>query len=356
MITVCFAILFSACESMMRYIDVEPANLQPVLAVSSIIDTDGTFFVSFTEARSIGSYRNWRPEEETIIRKGEVMLYDETAGETVTWLQSEGFDMSLRFYESGYSFTQHDLHFEAGHTYRLTLDIEGYPLATATATIPDAPLVEEVSVNLQQTLHFDNAYRLSPFTPDAFQVHSIDCCPLSLRLADNSPQRDYYMTYMIADVNSDALTVIGYRDIAVSDRAVIQDNPDMEAAQLLMDGEIDAFLFDRLLLSDMSFANTAGTIKLLIDPGFLKQSDYYNKYPDPPCDNTVLTTVYLCVAHLSANSYAHYRSLSLQKAGMDFFSEPVSIVSNIENGYGCFSAINTVRHKIAEYKSCDLSY
>jgi hypothetical protein len=356
MITVCVAMMFSACEGMMRYIEVEPANLQPVLAVSSIIDTDGTFHVSFTEARSTGSYRNWRPEEEVIIRRGEVTLYDETAGETVTRIQSEAFDMSLRLYESGYAETQDSLHFEAGHAYRLTLDIEGYPLATARATIPDAPIVEDVSVDLGQTFHFNNAYRLDPFVPDAFQVHSIDCCPLTLRMVDNSPQRDYYMTYMIADVNSEALSVIAYRDIAVSDRAVIQDNPDMEAAQLLMDGEVDAFLFNRMLLSDMSFANTTGTINLLIDPGFLKQGYYYNRYPDPECDNPVLTTVYLCVAHLTANSYAHYRSLSLQKAGMSFFSEPVSIVSNIENGYGCFSAINTVRHKIAQYKSCDLFY
>ncbi|MDR1338675.1 MAG: DUF4249 domain-containing protein [Prevotellaceae bacterium] len=357
MITVCFAVLFSACESMMRYIEVEPADFQPVLAVSSIINTDGTFSVSFTEARSIGSYRNWRPEEETIIRSGEVTLYDETAGETVTRIQSDGFDMSLRQYYNREPYIRDSLHFEAGHTYRLTLDIEGYPTATATATIPDAPIIEEVSLNLQQTLHFSNAYRISPFTPDAFQVHSIDCSPLNLRLTDNSPQRDYYMSYMIRDIDSEAFSGLAYHDIAVSDRALIQDNPDMEAAQLLMDSEIDAFLFERLLFSDMSFANTAGTVKLLIDPGFLKQGGYYDKYPDPPCDNPpVHVTVYICVAHLSANSYAHYRSISLQRAGMDFFSEPVSIVSNIENGYGCFSAINTVRYKLAEYESCDLSY
>jgi hypothetical protein len=38
---------------------------------------------------------------------------------------------------------------------------------------------------------------------------------------------------------------------------------------------------------------------------------------------------------------------------MGFFSEPVSIVSNIENGYGCFSAINTVWGIIAVYETCE---
>jgi hypothetical protein len=38
---------------------------------------------------------------------------------------------------------------------------------------------------------------------------------------------------------------------------------------------------------------------------------------------------------------------------MGFFSEPVSIASNIKNGYGCFAAINTVREKIMEYEICE---
>jgi hypothetical protein len=35
--------------------------------------------------------------------------------------------------------------------------------------------------------------------------------------------------------------------------------------------------------------------------------------------------------------------MAFQLAGMDFFSEPVFISSNMENAYGCFSVQNTVR-------------
>jgi hypothetical protein len=103
----------------------------------------------------------------------------------------------------------------------------------------------------------------------------------------------------------------------------------------------------------MSFTNTSGTINLLVQTDILKQSpDKYPEYPAGyPCDNPSIVSVSLCIAHLSSDAYVHYRSLILQKAGMDFFSEPVSIVSNIENGYGCFSAINTVREIIAEYET-----
>jgi hypothetical protein len=106
----------------------------------------------------------------------------------------------------------------------------------------------------------------------------------------------------------------------------------------------------------MSFANTTGTINLLVDKNAVKPYD--DKYPEPPCDKNqrVLVTVSLHVAHLTVDSYAHYRSVALQKAGIDFFSEPVPIVSNIEGGYGCFSAINTVVKKIMEYETCSIYY
>jgi hypothetical protein len=346
-----FAVLFSGCDSMMTYIDVEPANLPPMLAVSATINTDSSFYISFTEARSIGSYRNWRPEEETIIRKGKIILYDETGKDTVVYEESEGFDMSLRSDISGYANMYYYLQFAAGHTYRLTLDIEGYPIATATAVMPESPRIEQATINTYKTLHFNKAYKIEPFNPNTFEVSSIDCNPLTLRLTDNSLQRDYYMAYL--DMNN----VYNYRAvIAISDRAVIQDNPDIEASQMFMDNEADAFLFNKMLFSDMSFANTTGTINLLIDKSYLNQYD--DKYPEPPCDEEyrVLATISLCIAHLTENAYAHYRSIALQKAGMGFFSEPVSIVSNIENGYGCFSAINTVQIKIAEYETCDASY
>ncbi|MDR1581727.1 MAG: DUF4249 domain-containing protein [Prevotellaceae bacterium] len=349
-----FAVLFSACDSMMTYIDIESANTPPVLAVSSTINTDSSFYIAFTEARSIGSYRNWRAEEETIIRKGKITLYDETDDSLVIQEESDAFDMSFRSNASGYSNTYTHIPFQAGHTYRLTLDIEGYPVATSTAVMPEAPVIEQVSIDVNQTLHFSNAYQIESFNPNTFSVSPIDCHPLTLRLTDNSPQRDYYITYtkiMIARY----FQTIDFDEIAISDRAVIQDNPDIEASQMFMDGEADAFVFDKMLFSDMSFANTTGTINLLINKDNIKQND--PKYPEPACDKEqrLLFTISLCVAHLTGDAYAHYRSIALQQAGVGFFSEPVSIISNIENGYGCFSAINTVQKKIVEYEICDFS-
>lgn len=347
--TVYFAVMFSACDSMIAYIDIESADLPPMLAVNSTIDSNGDFSISFSEARSIGSYRNWQPEYETIIRKGKITLYDETGKDTLIQIENEEFDMSLRpdMEISGYWEVYHDLQFEAGHTYRLTLDIEGYPVATATTVMPEAPIIEQASVNSNQTVYFDKAYRIETFNPNTFMVFSIDCHPLTLRMTDNSPQRDYYTAKLL--VNGEiAFNGLG---VAIGDKAVIQDNPDIEASQMLMDNEANAFIFNEMMFSDMSFENKTGTINMIITTDLVR---HYSKYPELPCDKDqrVPVTVSLCIAHITDMAYAHYRSATLQKAGMGFFSEPVQIVSNIENGYGCFSAANSAQITIAEYEIC----
>jgi hypothetical protein len=338
------------------YVDVAPADFPPKLAVTATIDTDGRFFLSFTEARSIGSYQNWRYEEETIIRKGVVSLYDETDGSIVCTIDSSansGFDMSLHSGRSGYATVVNGLQFAAGHAYRLTLDIDGYPVATATAVMPAPPLIEKAEADMQQTLYRSSAYRIDPSDPHTVSVSSISCHPLTLHLTDNSPERDYYMISLQNEYRyPDGTTRASQPYIAISDRAVIQDNPDIEAAQLYMDSEADAFIFDRMLLSDMSFANAAGILQLLIASDEFEERD--GKYPAPSCpeDERIRVTTDICVAHLSNESHAYYRSLSLQKAGMGFFTEPVPIISNVENGYGCFSAIHSVRKTIVRYEIC----
>ncbi|MDR3367203.1 MAG: DUF4249 domain-containing protein [Prevotellaceae bacterium] len=355
----CCAALLPACEGMVQYIDI-PASDQPAkLAVSATIDTDGSFFLSFSEGRSLSAYSTGKREYETIIRQGKVTLRDETEGRDI-YVNSSEFDMSLRSSEeSGYRTMAPGLPIKAGHTYRLTLAIGGYPEATATARMPDAPIVEQALPDLQQPKHYNNAYIAEPFNPNIFEVRSIDCFPVALRLTDNSPDRDYYMVYLhvarrypggglypdyLGDSSSEPYTLGALPYVAISDMAVVQDNPDVETGAMAMDAEVGALIFDKMLLSDMSFANTTGTINLLVDKEHFVPCSKASEGSD---------TTFLCVAHLTPLSYTYYRSLSLQSEGIGFFAEPVSVPSNIENGYGCFSAISIARASIATYKPCD---
>lgn len=342
--------LLASCDGMMQYIDVAPANQAPKLAISATIDTDGgTFRICFTEGRSIGSYRDWRPVEEPIIRKGSIRLYE---NDRLFYIkEDDAFDLSLNSYHSGYLDEVQGLDFTAGQAYKLLLEIDGYPAATATVVMPDAPIIEDIEVDFSQTVHRQHPTHVNQLGSSSWTSSELDFYPLNIHLTDNSTERDYYMVQqqftrisVDDDFRSNGL-------IAISNSALIQDNPDMEAAGSLMSAdETDVYLFERMLLSDMSFSNTTGLIDLLLDINSVKRGkDSFA----PPCEHPdmhILTEI--CISHLSAAAYAHYRSLVMQSGGIGFFTEPVSIVSNIENGYGCFSAINTVRSTIAEYYDC----
>jgi hypothetical protein len=341
----CAALLFS-CDNMVQYIAIDATEQPVVLAVNATIGTDSVFFLSFSEGRSLSAYRDWKLEQENIIRAGKVTLHDETEDAEI-YAKAASFNLSVR---SGYTTTVTGLPFKAGNTYRLTLEVAGYPTATATVTMPAAPIVDSVVLpDLQkQPKRYSNAYVIEPFNPNEFVVNPIDCYPVALHLTDNSPERDYYIAYLQTAPSYWS----GTPYVAISEYAVIQDNPDVEAAALSTD-EVDAFVFRKMLLSDMSFANATGAINLLVD-----EEVFGVRQGVKPCGggSSTRVTAYLCVAHITPTAYAYYRSLSLQRAGMGFFSEPVSIPSNIQNGYGCFSAISIVRKPIAAYEVCESGY
>ena len=55
------------------------------------------------------------------------------------------------------------------------------------------------------------------------------------------------------------------------------------------------------------------------------------------------TELYIHLEHLSEDAYKYYSShaINLNIGGLDIFSEPISLFSNVENGYGIFAGINT---------------
>jgi hypothetical protein len=334
---------------MIRYIDIESDDRSPLLAVSATIDTDsGAFSICFTEARSMASYGNWRPDNETIIRRGSITLYEDDRLFFRKESEGNGFDMSLSNSRSGYAFATTQLPFQAGKSYRLELNIEGYPLAVAVATMPDAPVIESSELDLGQPVKRTRIRRVERFGNSETAYHSGLFYPLNVRLSDNAPERDYYLLRQRTHTQFDDNVYAFPLEVAIGNRAIIQDNPDLEEAYFLGDEEAEVYLFDCMLLSDMSFANTTGLIDLLVPFEVAGEQSSQSM-----CENPVHTVSYLLLSHLSQGTFAYYRSLVLQYNGIGFFTEPVSIASNIENGYGCFAALNTVRKDIADFYVCE---
>lgn len=347
--------LYFGCESMMQEIDVEPANLPPMLAITATLDTGngGTLMLCFTEGRSIGSYRNGRPENETIVRNGEITLYEDDR--IIFSIENGVFDLSLRGTQSGYSEEIQQIGpLKAGSTYRLELDIEGYPAAKASVVMPEAPAIESLAWDTDHPVFKKHLYEVPSIE---FGSGSIDpggdgqaFIPMTVRLADNSAGRNYYLIKTYRTYTGDGYH--GYDAVSVgvgSNHALIQDNPDMEANSLFLDNEPDVFLFRHLLISDMSFSNTTGTLDLL-----LSKDLFYDNKDLTPCDNSqqIHHRTEIVISHISPAAYLYYRSMALQYQGVGFFTEPVSIASNFENAYGCFSVTNTVSTLLDENYFC----
>jgi hypothetical protein len=350
---------------MIQEIDVTSSDIPPMLAVSAAISTDGGVFrLSFTEARSIGSYKTWRSENASIICNGFVALYEDDNPDPIYRLvdggNGQGFDMSLRAGESGFATQREGLTFKAGSAYRLVLDIEGYPVATATAVMPDAPNVKVEPLNVEEVVRRRYSYVIGSGI-GSFVGEEQNFYPIHLQLTDNSRGRDYYMFWIQSTTTypnfSDYSPQTTDLPIGISSWALIQDNPDIEAEGVPLETLFDVYLFERMLMSDMSFANATGAVDLL-----LPENSVWKPSPSsslPPCDKasaTLFSCVEICMSHLSPITYDHHRSLALQREGVGFFTEPVSIASNIENGYGCFAAFNTVRDTVWSAYGCEQPY
>lgn len=356
-------ILPAACDSLVQDVDLAPANLPPTLAVSAAITTDkGELQITFTEARSISSYKTWRSENANIVRNGTVALYEDDNPQPIYSIENggdgNGFDMSLRPAESGFAIRQKGLTFKAGSAYKLVLDIEGYPITTATAVMPDPPSVGVEPLNTGEIVRRKYPYTVGGGIGAAVGEER-EFYPIRLHLADNSRGRDYYMFGLQSVTRypgqaSDSTFPVDL-PVGISSWALIQDNPDLEAEAIPIETLFDVYIFSRMLMSDMSFANATGTVDLLM----LKDFAWMPPDLSPPCDGDaekVFTFIEICISHLSTMTYDHHRSLVLQREEVSFFTEPVSIASNIENGYGCFAAFNTVRDTIWSACYCEQPY
>jgi len=82
---------------------------------------------------------------------------------------------------------------------------------------------------------------------------------------------------------------------------------------------------------------------------------YYEDNPDYERVKYHLET-YLRVQHFSESTFRYYRGQVLQRNRVGFFTEPVTITGNIENGYGHFAAINAVSIKLLEFEYEDYRY
>jgi hypothetical protein len=184
--------------------------------------------------------------------------------------------------------------------------------------------------------------------------------PVTLQWGNREQGRNYYVLEMYERRTTPVGSLIGGFEgeencgIIVTDLSKLQDNPEVEffdAQEIEIEPaekNYDAYHFPVLLMSDLSFTNDNASLiayKTVAFKGFSK--DEIPAGSTPVIYNYTLT---LRVRHITEATFRYYRSLAQQNIGVDFFTEPVNITGNIENGYGGFTVFSAVDLQLLEYQ------
>ena len=142
--------------------------------------------------------------------------------------------------------------------------------------------------------------------------------------------------------------------IGVKDFTLLHDQPEYLAGgyEWWYDGTnneaYDLYLVSHIALTDQNFSENGIHLPLLLPESYYRYHHFCQAIPDydfnkyGPEVHAALRCD-LLVKCISKDAYIHFRDMILQNKGIDFFTEPVYLPGNIQNGYGCFSVSNTQR-------------
>jgi hypothetical protein len=358
-------------------LDITSIAFPPKLSVTAILDHGtGSFTISLMEGRALADYTTLFPYNMEIIRDGEIRLYEDNR---LIWNRHGPFDLSVvrAFYNwtenageqkprNGYRHIEHGIVTRAGSEYRLEVEVEGYETAISTSVMPAAPDVSvHVSADEASIKNFRNVYHISSLNVSGWrsdQYNSGGYCPFSVQFSEtDANERKYYALEI--QINTDEYyndvfkeTTVELSTIGVSELTKLQDNPDIEALESLMDPDpVDLYRFAMLLQSNLTFSNGNNILNFYADndgrgDNCQDEQNYIN-IPDF-VKFTFKRALTLRVIRITTETFRYYRSLTMQYKGMDFFSEPVTITGNIKNGYGGFSVYNSVSIPLMDYEGC----
>ena len=369
------AAVITGCDDIMtKSLDIDTAYYPPKLAVAATLDTDsGRLSVWMSAGYSLSHYKDWKPEYEDVFGNGTIRLYKDNEADPV-FAFSDLFHLSgsetnysvsfygdTTFYSSyfkGYYNTFVGIPARAGSVYRLEVEVEGFPMVTSTSVMPDDPVISSVNLDTATIVTRNRPMNIYIGSGGNWSGWGDRFWPLTIELTDNSPSPDYYLFSISEYWNSSiGYKSLSHRKIGTSNIVLIQDNPAFEAEIPLidLDGEAyDIYLFDKMTISDVSFANTSANLSLYTPIEWSRPGTKSPGYDPDIHGREILesTTYYIDVKHISQEAFSHYRSTVMHyAAGSPIFAEPVFIHSNMENGWGCFYLYNTKRIRLLEFEN-----
>lgn len=369
-------VMSAGCDWFKTELDIDAASFPPKLCVTAILDGgNGSFSIVISEGRALADYKTPRLPETENKRNGEIRLYED---DRLILSEAGEFDLAHSYAKegsygggSGYMYIGNGHCFETsvathpGSAYRLVVEVDGYKTATSTSVMP---LLPDASASMDTTVIIKKSGAKKYITlnggSSGTMHEDFDFWPVSLHLEARATGRNYYVLEMLDEMTLIEGTLppwlsegIHNTGVYVSDLTKLQDNPEVEIfenQEIDLDPgsrDYDTYWFTILLMSDVGFTedNASQTLYTPIVPKYLLnlRSNY-----DPERDELVLLhhKSTLRVRHITEATFRYYRSLAMQGGGLDFFTEPVNIMGNIENGYGGFTVFSATDIQLLEYK------
>lgn len=365
-ITVLLAFIMAGCEDhFVKDFDVDTGAFQPKLSIDAAIDIyNNSFNVTISSTTPAIGWQISKP-----VGKGNLKLFENSQ-----LIYSIAFDpendknkpveqLEYGFWADGSTILIHnyDLKFTVGNTYRLEIDAVGFesvfseqkaanglvfgPAAIDTSTIieKDFRRIEYLDFNYYYYGGYDPNYNRNSY-------HQVE-----INISDPEPEKNYYSLSL---VNYPPSTYGSNRPMFITtDRTLLIEHPGLSQTDAAFSDQVtSAYGFTNYIASDMFFTDGKVKHSFLINSNDIKSYSYDEAKQLYPNRDIVLKqhTVQLLAKSISEGAYKYFKSIKQQYYSDGPFMEPITIPSNITNGYGYFSIESTTTIMLHQYESYGL--
>ena len=314
-------LLLAACE---KQIELDIEYTEPQVVVMSQNDADNPVSLTLTYSRPVfGTY---------YVRNGED-YFQQITNATVTLSVNGGNTLTATRNDGTYTFA-HTPH--SGEQLSLTVNVPGKGNFTATTTVPQAPLVGNITHTIRSNSNESEDMDVSLFIPFTDRGGTTDYYSIIMHQFDTVCYTYYDNDGAVID--QDTLTFAdGWFEC--QDQLIV-DDMDYEA---VLEGlaPVTVFYGDELLFTDARINGTTHTIELQTYLNLYRYNYEGQNIEGHYNDNytyVVHTTFHIEVAALSHDHYLFRQTINNYSNDdmIGIFSEPIQIHSNIEGGIGIF--------------------
>lgn len=360
--TLLIAYLMVGCEDQfVKDFNVDTGVFQPKLAVDATIDINNkSFTVNISSTTPAIGWQISKP-----IGKGNLKLFENSQLILSIAFDPESNknipDSLAEYYFQGDGslvIQRYNMAFSIGNTYRLEIDAEGFESVYAEEKAAKGLVFE--SANIDTTMIIEREFRRIEFLD--YNYHYYDgygppvnrnlYYPVEITISDTEPEKNYFVLSLLIFPPTTYGNMLPM--LYTTDRSILYEHPGLSQTDAVFsDQVVSAYGFSKYIASDMFF--TDGKIKhtFLMSKNDIRAYSYDEIRKIYPNNEIILKqhTALLQAKNISEGAYNYLKSIKQQSYNDGPFTEPITIPSNIVNGYGYFSIESTISIPLLQYES-----